>query len=142
LVQQWSTSPSFTWTPTAAGSGYQIGAWVRSAGNTVDALEASRSVGFSIGATSPVNTPPVNTAPASVPLTAVPQTGNNWRSATLTWSSAPWSSVDIYRSGLLITNTPNDGSHTDPVWNPGSYTYQICAAGSTTSCSNMATVYF
>ncbi len=43
---------------------------------------------------------------------------------------------------MLITNTPNDGSYTDPVWNKGTFTYKICAGGSTTSCSNTATVFF
>jgi hypothetical protein len=50
--------------------------------------------------------------------------------------------VDVYRNGVLVTNTANDGSHTDPVWSTGTYTYSICAPGSTTNCSNTASVFF
>ncbi len=54
-VQNWSTSSTFTWTPTTANSGYQISVWARSAGSTTDAAEttaASRTVAFSIVAAS------------------------------------------------------------------------------------------
>ena len=43
---------------------------------------------------------------------------------------------------MPLTNTPNNGSYTDPIWSKGTYTYRICALGSTTTCSNTATVYF
>jgi hypothetical protein len=83
-------------------------------------------------------TPP----PTTVTLTADTRKAAKWRSTRLAWSNAPWSSVDVYRNGMLLTNTPNDGSHTDPIWSKGTYTYQICASGSTTSCSNTTTVFF
>jgi hypothetical protein len=37
--QQWSTSSTFTWTPTLAGSGYSIRVWARNAGSTADAAD-------------------------------------------------------------------------------------------------------
>jgi hypothetical protein len=326
MVQQWSTSSSFTWTPTAAGSGYQMAVWVRSAGNTVEAPEASGSIAFAIAAapatdtTSPtasISTPTtgtsysttsssinvsgtaadnagvtqvrwasdrggsgvasgttswsvsgislvsgtnvititafdaagnqgtdsltvtystadttqpiptisapttgttyaatsstiglsgtaadnvgvaqvrwtsdrggsgvasgttnwsalgipllggtnvititavdaagnqgadtltvtytVTTTTPTVALTAQPKSNKRWRSTRLSWSNAPWSSVDVYRNGMLITNTQNDGAYTDPIFSGGTYVYQICLVGSTTVCSNTATVYY
>jgi hypothetical protein len=84
-------------------------------------------------------TPPTTT---TVTLKADPRKSRYWRATRLTWSNAPWSSVDIYRNGMRIENARNDGSYTDPVWGRGTYNYRICAAGSTTVCSNTATVYF
>jgi hypothetical protein len=78
----------------------------------------------------------------TVTLTADTRKGMKWRSTRLAWSNAPWSSVDVYRNGMLLTNTPNDGAHTDPIWSKGTYKYQICAQGSTTACSNTASVFF
>jgi hypothetical protein len=43
---------------------------------------------------------------------------------------------------MRIQNVRNDGAYTDPVWGRGTFTYRICAPGSTTDCSNTATVYF
>jgi hypothetical protein len=78
----------------------------------------------------------------TVTLEAEPRKANRWRSTRLTWTNAPWPSVDVYRNDMLITNTQNDGYHTDPVWARGTYTYKICAPGSTTICSNSSTVKF
>ncbi|HLG53808.1 MAG TPA: putative Ig domain-containing protein [Vicinamibacterales bacterium] len=52
MVQNWTTSPSYTWTPTTANSTYRIAVWMRSAGNTVNAPEAQTNIGFAIGAAS------------------------------------------------------------------------------------------
>ena len=106
---------------------------------TVTAVDAAGNAGTdSLTVTYTVTTPP----PTTVTLVANPRRGDKWRSTKLTWSNAPWPSVDVYRNGMLLTNTPNDGSYTDPIWNKGTYTYKICAVGSTTSCSNTATVFF
>ena len=63
--------------------------------------------------------------------------------ADLTWSGASSTSVDIYRNGSLVTTTANDGAHTDNIGNRGggSYTYQVCEAG-TSTCSSTVTVSF
>ena len=66
------------------------------------------------------------------------------RKADLTWSGAT-SLVDIRRDGAVVAaGTANDGFHTDtiPGKGGGSFTYQVCAAGSTTNCSNTFTVVF
>jgi hypothetical protein len=51
--------------------------------------------------------------------------------------------VDVYRNGALITTTANDGFFTDNInlRGGGSYTYQVCEAG-TTTCSNEASITF
>lgn len=63
--------------------------------------------------------------------------------ADLTWSGAAATNVDIYRDGVIITTTANDGSHRDDInrRRGGSYTYKVCEAG-TSTCSNEATLTF
>lgn len=115
---------------------------------TVTAIDAagnqgSVTIAVTYGtSTTPPPPPPPTTPPANVTLTAEARKNSRWRATTLRWSNAPWSSVDVYRNGMLITNTENDGVHTDPIWNRGTYTYRVCAPGSTTTCSNTVTVRF
>jgi serine protease len=60
--------------------------------------------------------------------------------ADLSWSGAISVSVDVYRNGVLVTTTPNDGAYTDkPNKSLTSATYKICETG-TTVCSNDVTV--
>jgi len=49
----------------------------------------------------------------------------------------------VYRNGVLIVTTRNDGLYTDRIGGTGTgtFTYQVCNAG-TQSCSNQATVNF
>ncbi|MEX2467698.1 MAG: PKD domain-containing protein, partial [Gemmatimonadota bacterium] len=63
--------------------------------------------------------------------------------ADLSWSGATSTNVDIYRNGTVVATTANDGAYTDSINNRGggSYTYQICEAG-TSTCSNEVTVTF
>ena len=106
---------------------------------TVTALDAAGNTGTDVlTVTYTVTTPP----PTTVTLVLDTRKAAKWRSTKLTWANAPWPSVDVYRNGMLLTNTPNSGSYTDPIWNKGTYTYKVCAVGSTTSCSNTASVFF
>jgi hypothetical protein len=57
----------------------------------------------------------------------------------LTWSGATTSTVDIYRNGVKVTTTANDGDHVDAVAS-GTYQYRVCNLGSTTTCSAQVTV--
>ena len=63
--------------------------------------------------------------------------------ADLTWTGATSGTVDVYRNGVIITTTPNDGAHTDNIGAKGSatYIYKVCNAG-TSTCSNDSTVVF
>jgi hypothetical protein len=68
------------------------------------------------------------------PTLSVERLGSS--SMRLSWTYTAWSSVDVYRNGLKVTNTSNDGSMNDNVYRGGTYSYQVCAPGSTTLCSN------
>jgi PKD repeat protein len=61
----------------------------------------------------------------------------------LGWTGAGSASVDVYRNDAVIVTTPDDGFHADAlgVRGHGTYTYRICAEG-TSRCSNDATVEF
>ncbi len=63
--------------------------------------------------------------------------------ADLTWSGATGTDVDVVRNGSLVATTTNDGAYTDVIGSRGggSYTYQLCEAGSNT-CSPPAVVTF
>ncbi len=63
--------------------------------------------------------------------------------ADLTWSGASSTSVDLYRNGVLVATTANDGAHTDAINGKGggSYVYQLCEAG-TTKCSGEVTASY
>ncbi len=55
VVQGWSTSNTWTWTPTTANAAYQVTVWARNAASTTDAAEnanSTRSLPFAISATS------------------------------------------------------------------------------------------
>jgi PKD repeat protein len=62
---------------------------------------------------------------------------------TLTWRGATGTTVDVYRNGKFLINTPNDGRHTTvrTFTGPATYVYKICQAGSTV-CSNEASITF
>ncbi len=62
----------------------------------------------------------------------------------LTWNGASGELVDVYRDGLKVTTTANDGEHTDVTGGRGggSYDYHVCEASSMTVCSRTVTVEF
>ena len=78
-----------------------------------------------------------------ISLSAVGFKQQGIQNADLTWSGATSTNVDIYRNGVIITTTANDGVHRDNInrRGGGSYTYKVCEAG-TSICSNEATVTF
>ncbi len=63
--------------------------------------------------------------------------------ADLSWSGATGTDVEVYRDGVLIATTPNDGFYTDATdqVGGGSFTYKVCEIGGST-CSNEATVIY
>jgi N-acetylmuramoyl-L-alanine amidase len=78
-----------------------------------------------------------------ISLTAAGYKVKGLQKADLEWSGATSTDVDVYRDGNVIATTANDGFYTDNIdqRGPGTYTYQVCEAG-TTTCSNEATVTF
>jgi PKD repeat protein len=83
------------------------------------------------------------TKPPSIVLTVSGRTDATKQYMTLDWTGARGTNVDVYRNGVLIKATPNDGHYVNSRTFRGaaSYTYKICETGSTV-CSNQATVVF
>jgi hypothetical protein len=63
--------------------------------------------------------------------------------ADLSWAGATSVYVDVYRNGARVMTTANDGTQTDMINKKGggSYTYQLCEAG-TSVCSASVVVTF
>jgi hypothetical protein len=61
----------------------------------------------------------------------------------LTWKGATSNNVDVYRNGVVVATTPNDGRYEDSTGDTGRarYTYRVCEAG-TQTCSNDVRVQF
>jgi hypothetical protein len=76
-------------------------------------------------------------------LTAKGRKTKGMQKVDLWWNGLTGSSIDVYRNNAKVMGTANDGAETDPVnrKGAGSYTYQVCAAG-TSTCSNVAGVSF
>jgi PKD repeat protein len=62
---------------------------------------------------------------------------------TLDWTGVTGTTVDVYRNGVLLTNTPNDGHYVNSRAFTGAatYVYRVCQTG-TSRCSNSATAVF
>jgi len=74
-------------------------------------------------------------------ISASVSTNKKRNRVTVNWSGASGNKVDIYRNGLQVANTKNDGSWGDRNVSTGSsYTYQVCEQGSITACSNEAAI--
>ena len=82
---------------------------------------------------------------ATITLTATGKQNKKWFIVNLDWSGANSDIVEILKDDGSIITTNNDGTYTDKMPNPngggGSYTYQVCEAG-TSTCSNEVTVTF
>lgn len=90
----------------------------------------------------------VTVADAPPPPTGISLSANGYKvkgahTIDLSWSGATSSNVDVYRNGALLATTANDGAYTDATNNKGggSYTYQVCEAG-TSTCSGTVNVVF
>lgn len=81
--------------------------------------------------------------PGAYTLDAVGYKDKGRQKADLSWSGATGANVDVYRDGNIVFTTGNDGFETDNIdaRGGGSYTYQICDAG-TTTCSVTDTITF
>jgi len=79
---------------------------------------------------------------AGITLTARGYKVKGVQRADLAWSGA--TSVDVYRNGAVILRGLSGSRYTDNLNAKGgaSYTYRVCAANSTTACSNVVTVVF
>jgi Matrixin. len=87
----------------------------------------------------------VRTGPtgSTATLTAKGYKSNGLPVVDLKWAGFSTGTVDIYRNGILLVTTANDGSLTNTITGSrgGSYVYKACSAG-TSTCSNEALVSF
>jgi hypothetical protein len=77
VLQAWSTSNTFTWTPTAANAAYRMAVWVRNAGSTADAYDnanSNTSIPYPVTASTPPPTP-LSLTSLTANRTAPQQTG-------------------------------------------------------------------
>jgi len=134
------------WMNSAGGSGVASGttSWAIAnlplqSGTNVISVTALDAAGNAATATLTVTrstTPPPSTGGA--PTLSVQRLGST--SMRLSWTSTPWSSVDVYRNGSKVMTTSNDGSMKDNVNRGGTYSYKVCAPGSATVCSNSVSI--
>jgi aqualysin 1 len=95
------------------------------------------SQGYSSSITKAVTVEPV----PNITLSGTASKPKGTRTVDLAWSGATSATVELYRNGLLLANTPNDGAERTTVDKNGTYTYRVCQAG-TPYCSNAVTVTF
>ncbi len=97
-----------------------------------------------LGATDQRSAPVTVTAPppAGITLTISGRTDAEKHYITHLWSGATGTTVDLFRNGSRIVNTPNDGRHTTAHRFDGTATWgvKVCLAGSTTVCSVERTI--
>lgn len=94
-------------------------------------------------ATGQRSSPVTLTAPTSIVLTAKGRVDGGEQIVVLTWTGATSARIDIYRNGVIVNNSPNDGRQAirRVFSGPATYVLKVCHAG-TTVCSNQATVVF
>jgi hypothetical protein len=146
-TQDGNISSSLAWTSSrdgAIGNGasftsstLSVGSHTITAGVTDDGgLTGSAAVTITV-------TDPGGGGEPTIALDAVGRKVKGVQHADLSWSGATSTSIDIFRNGVSIVTTTNDGAHTDNIGakGGGSYIYKVCEAG-TTVCSPEKTVVF
>jgi photosystem II stability/assembly factor-like uncharacterized protein len=81
--------------------------------------------------------------PSPITLSAAKRKVGGINTVRLTWSGATSANIDVYRNGVLIVTTANDGSYVDSTGDTGRarYMYRVCEAD-TATCSNNVRVIF
>lgn len=95
------------------------------------------------GATGTTSQAVTVTAPSGISLSTRGYKVKGIAKVDLSWSGATSANVDVFRNGVKITTTANDGAHTDTLakGSTGTFTYKVCEAG-TNTCSSNASVVF
>src|SRR5438034_953287 len=114
IVQDWSASATFVWTPTVANPSYQLIAWVRSAGNTADTFESYKQLAFAINPPAPATLTGITTdkpAPqgpgVTITFTASASGGTPFPYTTLFRSNGTaWSIVQDWSASATFVWTP------------------------------------
>ena len=118
VAANWTTANRFTWTPAAANPNYRVSVWVRSAGNTVDAFEASTSLPFAVAAQSlaAASTTSVSLV-ANRPSPQPAFTAITW-SATPVGGAAPHQYKWLVSDGTVTTVAANWSTTNSFTWTP------------------------
>jgi hypothetical protein len=144
-TQDGSITAKLSWTSSidgAIGTGTGFSKVLSAGSHTITArvtdsggMSGSKSVSVTVSASSTSSSTPT--------LTAKGRKVKGSQNVDLAWSNVTATNVDIYRNGAKIQTTGNDGVATDNINKKGngSYTYKVCAAGSST-CTNQASVSF
>jgi hypothetical protein len=121
-----------------SGSGTKAGSY-RVTATASDGALSSAPQSFTWVMASSTTPPPPS---SSVTLSAQPTDGSSLDRVRLTWTTASWSQVWVYRNGTRIAQTANDREYTDYLLRArGAYTYKVCSPNATV-CSNNVTVNF
>jgi N-acetylmuramoyl-L-alanine amidase len=83
IAADWSSSSSFTWTPTVANANYRVLVWVKSASNPAEPSIASAEKGFAIQVPTSATSPRVSSVTISANKVA-PQVAGT----AITWSAS------------------------------------------------------
>ena len=80
---------------------------------------------------------------STITLSAAKRKVGGVNTVRLTWSGAISAHIDVYRDGMRIARTANNGSYTDSTGDTGRarYIYRVCEVG-TSTCSNNVRVTF
>ncbi len=120
-------APSHTFS--AAGT-YTVVLTVTDDGGATD--QASRSVTVTAG----------SGGVDQIVLTVSTRGNKKWSFADLSWTGSSAASLEVYRNGVIIATTSNNGSYSDRVdVGTASATYKVCNAG-TMVCSGTVTASF
>jgi hypothetical protein len=159
VVQAWSTSSSWTWTPTTANAAYQVTVWARNASSTADAAEnanSARSLPFAINAAPPApltltsltpNLPAPQSVGTPITFTAAVSNGtaphqfkwwvfdnNTWTvmqtwTTSNTWTWTPTSAGGSIRVAVWVRNAGSTADAYDNAASNGSIPYAINGGG-------------
>ncbi len=88
-------------------------------------------------------TPTPTATPGPIQLRASGQQVGGINTSRLKWRGATAANIDVYRQGVVIATTPNNGQYVDSTGTTGqtSFVYKVCDAGAQ-NCSNNVTVNF
>ena len=104
-----------------------------------DSAGATNTATKSVTVSAPAQPPPAG----AVVLSARGYLRGSYKLVDLTWSGATGSSVDVYKDGVKVTYTQNDGFHTTyagPTGAARTYVFKVCERVANPRCSNEAKV--
>jgi hypothetical protein len=121
VVQNWTSSNTFAWTPTSSGTGYRVGVWIRNAGSTADTYDnplSNGSIPFSVtgGMASGLVMTSLTANPASPQAAGTPVTFT----AMATGGTAPYQYKWWVFDGSTWTAMQNWTSSNTFTWTPAS----------------------